>query len=280
MSAPSYALPPSNTGTGWQASLSLSFANRFNKTLLVQRKHSGPLTVQRPFYPEGDVCHVYLLHPPGGIVAGDDLTIHVNATEGSHALITTPATGKFYRSDGLWAKQTINLTIGKDALVEWLPQENIIYEGAQLKSSIQVDLASNAQFIGWEITSLGRPASGEKFDYGAVDLGWKIFSEGCPLFIERLQLDAEAFLARWGMQGFSASGTFFAKSVNRNCLTAVQDLIGDAPNRGVTLIDDILVCRALDDRCDKLRAFFEDVWAIIRPGLAQRSVCLPRIWST
>jgi urease accessory protein len=71
--APSYAVPPIANGIGWQASLNLSFANRFNKTLLVQRKHSGPLTVQRPFYPEGDVCHVYLLHPPGGIVGGDEL---------------------------------------------------------------------------------------------------------------------------------------------------------------------------------------------------------------
>jgi urease accessory protein len=278
--APSYAVPPIANGIGWQASLNLSFANRFNKTLLVQRKHSGPLTVQRPFYPEGDVCHVYLLHPPGGIVGGDELNINVDAAESSHALITTPAAGKFYRSDGLCAKQTIKLTIGKDALLEWLPQEYIIYEGARLKSTIQVDLASNGRFIGWEIISLGRPASGERFEYGAVDLGWKIFNEGRPLFIERLQLDAEAFLARWGMQGFSASGTFFAKPVNRESLSAIQDLIGNSPNRGVTLIDDILVCRALDDRSDRLRAFFEAVWAIIRPGLAQRTVCLPRIWST
>jgi urease accessory protein len=280
MLAPNYAVPPIASGTGWQASLNLSFANRFNKTLLVQRKHSGPLTVQRPFYPEGDVCHVYLLHPPGGIVGGDELTINIDAAESSHALITTPAAGKFYRSDGLCAKQIIKLTIGKEALLEWLPQENIIYEGAHVKSTIQVDLACKGRFMGWEIISLGRPASGEKFDYGVVDLGWKIFNEGRPLLIERLQLDAKAFLARWGMQGFPASGTFFAKPVNRESLSAIQDLIGNAPNRGVTLIDDILVCRALDDRSDRLRTFFEAVWAIVRPELAQRTVCLPRIWST
>ncbi|MEQ1486501.1 urease accessory protein UreD [Methyloglobulus sp.] len=265
---------------GWEAALNLRFANRFNKTLLVQRNHTGPLTVQRPFYPEGDVCHVYLLHPPGGIVGGDDLTISINAETGSHALITTPAAGKFYRSDGLWASQKVNIDITEGAVVEWLPQETIIYQGAQLKSTININLANSARFIGWEILSLGRPASGEGFDYGAVDLNWHIRCDHRPLFLERLRLDAEAFAARWGLQGFSACGTFFAKTANKQSLAAVQNLIANEPCRGVTLIDDILICRALDARSDRLRAFFEQVWATIRPEVLQRQSRIPRIWLT
>ena len=56
---------------GWQARLDLEFALSQQKTVISKRRHSGPLTIQRPFYPEGDVCHLYLLHPPGGVVAGD-----------------------------------------------------------------------------------------------------------------------------------------------------------------------------------------------------------------
>jgi urease accessory protein len=265
---------------GWEAALNLRFANRFNKTLLVQRNHTGPLTVQRPFYPEGDVCHVYLLHPPGGIVGGDDLTININAETGSHALITTPAAGKFYRSDGLWASQKVNIDITEDAVVEWLPQETIIYQGAQLKSTININLANSARFIGWEILSLGRPASGEGFDYGAVDLKWQIHCEQRPLFLERLRLDKEAFAARWGLQGFSACGTFFAKTANKQTLAAVQKLVENEPYRGVTLIDDILICRALDARSDRLSTFFEQVWATIRPEVLQRQSRIPRIWLT
>lgn len=59
---------------GWKAQLELEFAKQGEKTLLVKRRQFGPLTVQRPFYPEGDVCHVYLLYPPGGIVGGGSLT--------------------------------------------------------------------------------------------------------------------------------------------------------------------------------------------------------------
>jgi urease accessory protein len=265
---------------GWQASLHLQFAATTNKTLLVNRSQSGPLTVQRPFYPEGGVCHVYLLHPPGGIVGGDNLSISVKAAAHSHALITTPAAGKFYRSSGAQAKQVVEITIANGAIVEWLPQETIIYEGAQLKSSVKVNLAADARFVGWEILSLGRPACAENFDYGLADLSWQIYCADRPLLLERLYLDAKAFSERWGLQGNSACGTLFATPASAETFAAVQDLIGNSKGRGVTRIDNLLVCRALDIRSDRLRSFFEQVWAIARPDTVQRKVCSPRIWAT
>ena len=271
---------PMYPALGWQAKLDLAFAKPADKTVLVRRQHEGPLVVQRPFYPEDEVCHVYLLHPPGGIVGGDDLSITVKAASLSHALITTPAAGKFYRSGGSQAKQAVEITIANGATVEWLPQETIIYEGAQLKSSVKVDLAADARFIGWEILSLGRPACAENFDYGLADLSWQISYEDRPLLLERLYLDSKAFSARWGLQGYSACGTLFATPTSAESFAAVQDLIGDTKGRGVTRIDNLLICRALDIRSDRLRSFFENVWAIVRPDAVEREVSTPRIWAT
>jgi urease accessory protein len=269
-----------NLAEGWQARLSLGFAPSTDKTLLVSRQQFGPLTVQRPFYPEGSVCHVYLLHPPGGIVGGDQLTIGIDAKAHSHALITTPAAGKFYRSAGEQAVQTVNIIVAEHATMEWLPQETIIYEGAQLRSTVRVELAVGARFIGWEIVSLGRPASAENFNVGLADLRWQLYRQQQPLFLEHLRLDAKAFAARWGLQGHSACGTLFACPASHECLMAVQALIADTPGRGVTGIDDLLVCRAIDHRSDRLRGFFEQVWALVRPDTAQRELNKPRIWAT
>jgi urease accessory protein len=213
-------------------------------------------------------------------VGGDCLTIGINAKAHSHALITTPAAGKFYRSAGKTAVQTVNITVAEHATVEWLPQETIIYEGAQLQSTVKVDLAAGARFIGWEILSLGRPASAEGFDVGLADLRWQLYRQQQPLFLERLRLDAKAFAARWGLQGHSACGTLFACPASNDCLLAVQALIADTPGRGVTRIDDLLVCRAIDHRSDRLRGFFEQVWALVRPDTVQRELNKPRIWAT
>ena len=81
---------PADAG-GWRAELSLGFtaepvvdgprdgAPAAPLTRLTTRAHRGPLVVQRPFYPEGPgVPHVYLLHPPGGIVGGDSLRVEVS----------------------------------------------------------------------------------------------------------------------------------------------------------------------------------------------------------
>lgn len=265
---------------GWQAKLELGFEYKHGKTVLAHRRHIGPLTVQRPFYPEGDVCHIYVLHPPGGVVAGDCLTIVVNAGPDSAALVTTPAAGKFYRSDGKLARQQVILTVAGGASLEWLPQETIIYEGARVEADVRLVLAVGACFIGWEILALGRPAANEGFTTGEAGLNWQIFRAGELFYRERLKLDAEAFAANWGLNGQSACGTLFACPAGAAQLAAVQELIGESAGRGVTLIDDMLICRALDARADRLRDFFQQVWRVLRPDVVKREACAPRIWAT
>ena len=269
-----------NGETGWKAELTLGFTRRENKTILAQRSHKGPLTVQRPFYPEGGLCHVYLLHPPGGIVAGDQLTINVGVDKNAQALITTPGAGKFYRSSGKQALQTVSLKIEQDATLEWLPQETIVFEGARLVSDVRVDLAENSRFIGWEILVLGRPAANEGFKQGEAHLNWRIFRNRMPLFLEKMQLDSNAFLARWGLNGCSSCGTLFVVGANPANLEAVRALIADTPRQGVTLIDDLLICRASADKSNTVRDFFEKVRILIRKDIVRQEPYAPRIWAT
>jgi urease accessory protein len=277
---PSGSLIDCDASEAWKAELRLGFSNVGDKTVLTQRSHYGPLLVQRPFYPEGDVCHVYLLHPPGGVVAGDKLKISLEAEQEAKALITTPAAGKFYRSTGKLAEQTIEINIADHATLEWLPQETIIYEGARLRANGIINLSVHAGFIGWEILVLGRPAAGEGFEKGELILHWRISCNGQLLYLDRICLDTAAFKARWGMNSNSSYGSLFAYPATPALLLRVQDYFAEKPGLGVTLVGELLICRGIDKHADSLRAFFESVWKILRPDIIGRNSCPPRIWAT
>ena len=106
----------SNPGKSkWYAKLNLEFSRRRGRTVLSEREHRGPFCVQKPFYPADRVCHVYLLHPPGGMAGGDVLELDAQIKDGSNVLITTPSSAKFYRSDvdDSIQKQVLRVLAGK-----------------------------------------------------------------------------------------------------------------------------------------------------------------------
>ena len=174
--------------SGWRAELSLQFAERAGRTALVRRAHRGPLIVQSPFYPEGPVCHVYVLHPPGGVADGDHLSLEVGAVSDTQSLLTTPAAGKFYRCPDASAVQTVELDVARGASLEWLPQENIFFAGARVSLALKVALEDTARFIGWDINCLGRPSCNEAFDTGRVTNILELRRARLPALLERLSV--------------------------------------------------------------------------------------------
>jgi urease accessory protein UreH len=170
---------------GWHGKLNLVYAQRGGITQLIHSQHQAPLKVQRPFYPEGEqVCHSVILHTAGGVVGGDRLSIDLHLEDNARTLITTAAAGKIYRSNGLQARQNIEIEVNAGAGVEWLPQETIIFDGAIYRQDLRVELALGATWLGWEITRFGRSARGERFCSGEWRSHTEIWQQGHPLWIE------------------------------------------------------------------------------------------------
>jgi urease accessory protein len=139
--------------------------------VVARRRHEGPFYIQRPFHPGDGACHVYLLHPPGGLAAGDTLDLDVEVEPGAAALLTTPAATKFYRSDGAPSVQRQTLHVASGASLEWLPLDTILFGGSRALIETEVALEPGARFLGWEQLSLGRPLSGDCYTTGAPASG-------------------------------------------------------------------------------------------------------------
>jgi urease accessory protein len=277
---------------GWHAQLTLGFAPahardpRGGRTVLATLAHRGPLRVQRAFHPQADgTCHVYVLHPPGGLVGGDVLAIDVDVATGARALVTTPAAGKLYRSEGRWVTQAQTLRVAAGASLEWLPQENIFYSGAWARIATRVVLEPGATFLGWEVTVLGRPAAGETFARGSCLQRFELVREGRPLWLERGRYDGgdDVLDAAWGLRGRTAVGTFVAVAERARLEAALPELralLADDPHAAVTILGDVLIARALGAQAQDVRARFASLWACLRPTLLGSPAVAPRVWAT
>ena len=276
-----------NTKQGWLARLELEFERRADATILVRRSHIGPLRVQKPLYPEGrEICHALLLHPPAGIAGGDELEISAAVADGAHALLTTPGAGKWYRSASPWASQQLNFDVGAGAVLEWLPQESIVFDGALANMQMQVSLAEKACFIGWEILCLGRRASGERFSSGTMRVSTRIERGGKPVWLERGVLEGGSRLLQSpvGFAGYSVSATLWAtgEGIDSVLLAECRKLMPTEEGAlyGLTLLPNVLVARYLGDSAEDARMWMIGLWRILRPTLVGREAQIPRIWNT
>lgn len=266
------AAAPAST---WSAHLSLGFTLSGKKTTLARRRQDGPLVVQKPLYPEGDeVCHVIVVHPPGGIAGGDQLSVEV--TGQGHTVLTTPGAAKWYRSAGPWARQKLSFEVAGS--LEWLPRETIFFDGALAELECEVRLASAACYIGWDIVCLGRTGSGERFSRGTLRLYNHFMRDGKPLWLERGVIEGGGALMRSpvGLGGKTVFGSMMAAAPGFE-----PALVNQCRKiAATTVLPGFLIARYLGDSTEEAFDQFRALWALLRPAVSGRDAVEPRIWRT
>jgi urease accessory protein len=255
------------------------------RSVLAERRHVGPLAVQKPQYPEGDaICHAVVVPPPGGIAGGDELELNVRAGPGARALLTTPGAGRWTRTSGPWAHQYLALEAGAGAVLEWLPQETIVSEGAAADIESDIRLADDARFIGWEIIRLDRTASSGRVARGQLRTRTSIRRDGRVVWLERAHLEGGADLldSPLGLAGEPVFGTMLAAApdIGGGLVAACRAAHPDAGSCAVTYLPGVLVVRYLGAGSAAARGYFARLWAIVRPALAGRDAIAPCTWQT
>jgi len=277
------------TSPAWHAELHLGFARAGERTVLRENRHFGPLRVQKALYPEGEaVCQTILLHPPSGIAGGDQLRISAEIGAGTHAQLTTPGAGKWYRSAGAEAAQRLAFSVAQSATLEWLPQETIVFDGARARMETRVGLAADSRYIGWDILCLGRAAAGERFDNGRIDLFYRIDREEKPIWIERGGFSGQDAMlgSPAGWAGATVCGTLLCAfpELPQQAAALLEACRAIAPadhaSHALSALPGILVARYLGDNSEAARLWFARLWEILRPACTGRPAVIPRIWNT
>ena len=280
---PRDALPAPSAG--WRAALALGFERRGERTVLAANRSDGPLVVQKALHPEGPgTCHAIVVHPPAGIVGGDDLDITVQAAAGSHALLTTPGAAKWYGRSPRFARQRVALHVAPGAVVEWLPQESIVFDGALADQGWEARLEGDATLVAWDIQCLGRSGSGESFATGECRTVSSLFRDGRLAWRERGRIAAGtlATSSTAALSGCAVFGTlvFATTRIDDESLQAARAIAPKAGAGGVTRLPGLLVARYRGGSAGAAREYFTAIWSELRLALAGRPAAIPRIWST
>lgn len=324
-SAVSHAMKQPSRSHGWEGELLIEFDhvsnvqdvladNQLSKgaTRLIRSHSVAPLKVQRPFFPEGpDVCHSVIVHTAGGMVGGDRLNLSINLQPSAHAVVTTAAASKVYKSHAPMAQQSIHMKVGSGACLEWLPQPLIVFNGAHYQQNLRVDLDPDAMWMGWDITRLGRTLRNETFDRGLWRSRVEVWQDGVPLWIDPqwIQGGSEMLTSAHGLAHCPVIGTFalvgvdasdglveHARTVWRECMdeeTNQANRTGDNAgtlqqgsahdsfqhaSTGVSTLQSGLICRYRGYSTIVAQRWFMAVWHQVRQTYLSRSACIPRVW--
>jgi urease accessory protein len=275
---------------GWKATLNIDYSLEEGHCV-ARHMHDGPLRILKSLYPEGDaVCHNILVHPPSGLVGGDELHIDLNLHDHAHALVTTPGATRFYHSDGQTASQYVSATLGSHSRLEWLPLEALAYSGCQAHNQVKFHMAPDSQLMAWDVTALGLPHADQPFVQGQFQQHLEI--EG--LWLERGLMDAKdhrLLHSPLGLNGHSCQATLVFAQGSAMPHEHLQHVIELARSTcqghllelqsGVTSPDPrLVVVRVLSAQVEQAMALIREIWLRWRSQLWTLPSVAPRIWAT
>lgn len=277
----------------WHAKLVLSFTRQGpQKTVLSERRHEGPLLVQKALYPEGhSICHATILHPPSGIAGGDVLSINVNVHADAHAVLSTPGATRWYKANGRHSTQNVHLHLAAGARLAWLPQENIFFEQANASNSTHLHMQTGACTIGWEITQLGSINKASHWDEGRVLLNTELTLDGQPLWLDAGELCATSPLRNSanGLAGFPVMATMWAfgpaLSTEQTDQLALCLPWNEHIRAGLTHMPQkhdqgLSLIRVLATHVQDVKRLFIELWMLLRPLTLNTDGVYLRLWNT
>ncbi|MBO0332485.1 urease accessory protein UreD [Sneathiella sp. CAU 1612] len=261
----------------------LTFRRKEGGSKLAHLYQRGCGRVRFPTVDHADYPEAVLINTAGGLTGGDHMSYLVRLEEGAGLTVSGQAAEKIYRSVGSMATIEAEMHVGKKAILEWLPQETILFEKSRLRRMNRLYLEAGSRLIALEATLFGRTAHGEVLRSASLRDGWKIWRDGRLLWLDNFVLEGDIHgnsLRPAVLDGAKGMATILiADDDAENYLEAARETARECGVRAaVTSREELLIVRVLANSGYELRKSLTQILTKMRTELTGHSVELPKVW--
>ena len=194
--------------------ITLAMDEAKNKTIIVHQYSKAPLLTQKALHYDmanPAMAYLFLMSSSGGILQGDRHHIQISVQNNAIANVTTQGATRIYKMESNYAAQFIDIAVGDNAYLEFLPDQIIPYKKSRYFQRVQMTAGADSTIVYSEIVMPGRVAMGELFDYDLCYLKMVAKNKnGKTLFMDSLKLDPKHEFSRTGILGTkSVFGTMY-----------------------------------------------------------------------
>ena len=251
------------------------------------RTEIDPLCWRIPFQWQGyhyqdhdDQPFMLLVNSGGGFVEGDVSHFHGVLEPGTRALFTTTASSKFYKCPGgAISREIVDLHVGKDALLEFCPDEAIPFARSRVHRMNRIVLEPSSRLFATDMVSAGRVhyGDGEVFRFHHLVSEFRITVGGRLVALDRLVATTPETIAAlqrlWRERLHMATAFAYAPdlppAVEDDVHEAIEGVAGT--EAGVTRIGNLVIVRILSHETWQAHEALFNAWTALRPAIAGKN---------
>ncbi len=136
----------------------------------------------------GHAVWAFLGSHGGGLVDGDETSLHVEVGAGASALIATQASTKVYRSPR-GCRQRVAAEVGAGGLLIIMPDPTVCFAGARFEQEVVVRLGVDASVVLVDAITCGRAARDERWAFARYRSTLAVSRGDLPIVRDTVELD-------------------------------------------------------------------------------------------
>ncbi len=243
---------------------------------LVRLNQASPLRILFPTPEPGAALEAAFVNVAGGLAGGDSIEAGITLRTGARAQVTAPAAEKIYRSLGDTSRIVTRIEVAEGAVLEFLPQEAILFDGARLTRRMEARVAPGGTLLAAEAVVLGRIARGEVWRHGALHDAWRLHQGGRLIWADALRLDAAARGAPFGLDGADSLGMILLLAEDA---AAHRELARELTGGAASLVRPGLLLLRFLGSAGAVRGAMAAAIPALRAAALGLPPVLPRLWT-